>query len=223
MAIEFKRTKYKGGFPVFWRGNREALPGDFKLKGTYPEGTLLKEGTPIKLDFANMECKICKSALVVTGGTTSAPRVVKGSMFQVGDTVKIGESNSTIKSIDTTNADKIGESNSTIKSIDTTNADKTGESNSTIKSIDTTNADYDVLTFTAAVTGATQGATLLSDDDLPDAVIETTKEYTTKHGFPVVSAAYGARILKDVAYPVPEAWLEGYSLKNNHEIKYIRQ
>ena len=205
MAIEFKRTKYKGGSPVFWRGNREALPGDFTLKGTYPEGTLLKEGTPIKLDFANMECKICKSALVVTGGTTSAPRVVKGSMFQVGDTVKIGESNSTIKSIDTTNADKID------------------ESNSTIKSIDTTNADYDVLTFTAAVTGATQGATLLSDDDLPDAVIETTKEYTTKHGFPVVSAAYGARILKDVAYPVPEAWLEGYSLKNNHEIKYIRQ
>lgn len=187
MAIEFKRTKYKGGFPVFWRGNREALPGDFTLKGTYPEGTLLKEGTPIKLDFANMECKICKSALVVTGGTTSAPRVVKGSMFQVGDTVKIGESNSTIKSIDTTSA------------------------------------DYDVLTFAAAVTGATQGATLLSDDDLPDAVIETTKEYTTKHGFPVVSAAYGARILKDVAYPVPEAWLEGYSLKNNHEIKYIRQ
>ena len=54
MAIEFKRTKYKGGFPVFWRGNREALPGDFTLKGTYPEGTLLKEGTPIKLDFANM-------------------------------------------------------------------------------------------------------------------------------------------------------------------------
>ena len=205
MAIEFKRTKYKGGSTVFWRGNREALPGDFTLKGTYPEGTLLKEGTPIKLDFANMECKICKSALVVTGGTTSAPRVVKGSMFQVGDTVKIGESNSTIKSIDTTNADKID------------------ESNSTIKSIDTTNADYDVLTFTAAVTGATQGATLLSDDDLPDAVIETTKEYTTKHGFPVVSAAYGARILKDVAYPVPEAWLEGYSLKNNHEIKYIRQ
>ena len=93
MAIEFKRTKYKGGFPVFWRGNREALPGDFTLKGTYPEGTLLKEGTPIKLDFANMECKICKSALVVTGGTTSAPRVVKGSMFQVGDTVKLAESN----------------------------------------------------------------------------------------------------------------------------------
>ena len=187
MAIEFKKTKYKGGFPVFWRGNREALPGDFTLKGTYPEGTLLKEGTPIKLDFANMECKICKSALVVTGGTISAPRVVKGSMFQIGDTVKIGESNSTIKSIDTTSA------------------------------------DYDVLTFAAAVTGATQGATLLSDDDLPDAVIETTKEYTTKHGFTVVSAAYGARILKDVAYPVPEAWLEGYSLKNNHEIKYIRQ
>lgn len=30
-------------------------------------------------------------------GTTSAPRVVKGSVFQMGDAVKIGESSSTIK------------------------------------------------------------------------------------------------------------------------------
>lgn len=40
-----------------------------------------------------------------------------------------------------------------------------------------------MLTFATAVTGATQGATLLSDDDLPDAVVKTTKEYITKNGF----------------------------------------
>lgn len=187
MSIVFEKRKIKGGFPVFWRGEREVLPGDFKLKGTYPEGTILKESTPIKLDFENMECTICKSARVLNGGTTTKPRVVKGSMIQIGDTVKIGESSSAVNSIDSSNA------------------------------------EYDVLTLAAAVTGATAGADLLTGDDIPDAVIETTKEYTTKNGFPVVSAAYGARILKDVAYPVPDTWLEGYCLKTNHEIKYIRQ
>ena len=55
MAIKFEKTQVKGGFPVFWRGEREVLPGDFAAKGTYPEGTILKEGTPIKLDIENME------------------------------------------------------------------------------------------------------------------------------------------------------------------------
>ena len=103
MAIKFEKTQIKGGFPVFWRGECEVLPGDFKLKGTYPEGMKLKEGTPIKIDFENMECTICKSARIVEGGTTTKPRVVKGSMFQANDAVKIGESTGTIKSISTTN------------------------------------------------------------------------------------------------------------------------
>lgn len=187
MAIKFEKTQIKGGFPVFWRGECEVLPGDFKLKGTYPEGMKLKEGTPIKIDFENMECTICKSARIVEGGTTTKPRVVKGSMFQANDAVKIGES--------------------------------TG----TIKSISTTNESYDEITLNAAMAEAIAGADLLGGDELPDAVIETTKEYTTTNGFPTVPAAYGARILKDVAYPVPDAWLQGYSMKNNPEIKYIRQ
>lgn len=64
MAIVFEKTKVKGGFPIFWRGEFAVLPGDFKLKGTYPEGTKIPKGTPIKLDFDNMECSICKSARV---------------------------------------------------------------------------------------------------------------------------------------------------------------
>ena len=54
MAIVFEKTKVKGGFPIFWRGEFAVLPGDFKLKGTYPEGTKIPKGTPIKLDFDNM-------------------------------------------------------------------------------------------------------------------------------------------------------------------------
>ena len=107
MAIVFEKTKVKGGFPIFWRGEFAVLPGDFKLKGTYPEGTKIPKGTPIKLDFDNMECSICKSARVLSGGTTTAPHVKKGSMLQVGDAVKVGESNSTVKSIDTKNASEL--------------------------------------------------------------------------------------------------------------------
>ncbi len=187
MAIKFEKTQVKGGFPVFWRGEREVLPGDFAVKGTYPEGTILKEGTPIKLDFENMECIICKSARIVEGGTTTKPRVIKGSMFQINDAVKVGDSSGTIKSISTANE------------------------------------SYDEITLSAAMTEAVAGADLLGGDEIPDAVIETTKEYTKANGFPTVSAAYGARILKDVAYPIPETWLQGYSMKNNPEIKYIRQ
>lgn len=188
MAIEFKKKKIAGGFPVFWRGEFGVLPGDFKLKGTYPEGTVIPKSTPIKLDFQNMECSICKSARVIAGGTTTSPRVVKGSLFQTGDTVKIGEATSTVKSIDRSNK------------------------------------DYDILTFATAVAGATEGTDILSDENIPNAVVETTKEYTTTNGFPVVSAGCRGVILRDVAYPVPEAWLQdGYCMKNNHEIKYIRQ
>ena len=153
MAIVFEKTKVKGGFPIFWRGEFAVLPGDFKLKGTYPEGTKIPKGTPIKLDFDNMECSICKSARVLSGGTTTAPHVKKGSMLQVGDAVKVGESNSTVKSIDTKNA------------------------------------DYDVITFAAAVTGATEGVDVLSDDNLPDAVVETDMVYSANNGFQTVSAA----------------------------------
>ena len=166
MAIVFEKTKVKGGFPIFWRGEFAVLPGDFKLKGTYPEGTKIPKGTPIKLDFDNMECSICKSARVLSGGTTTAPHVKKGSMLQVGDAVKVGESNSTVKSIDTKNA------------------------------------DYDVITFAAAVTGATEGVDVLSDDNLPDAVVETDMVYSANNGFQTVSAGYAGIILKDVAYPL---------------------
>ena len=35
MAIKFEKTQVKGGFPVFWRGEREVLPGDFAVKARY--------------------------------------------------------------------------------------------------------------------------------------------------------------------------------------------
>ena len=188
MAIEFEKGQIKGGFPVFWRGECKVIHGDFKIKQTFPEGTLIRKGTPIALDFANMECTVCKAVKIVSGGTTSAPRIVKGSLVQVGDKLKIGENEQAINSIDRSNA------------------------------------DYDVVTLAAALTGATANAFAVVGTDVPNAVVETDKEYKTNMDFQTVSAGYDVIILKEVAYPMPEDWLlGGWCMKNNPSIKYVRQ
>lgn len=69
-----------------------------------PEGVDVPAGTLIDLDLETREGKIVKNAVVVTGGTTSAPRVAKGHFFQVGDFVFVTGSAVTITGIDTTNA-----------------------------------------------------------------------------------------------------------------------
>ena len=107
MGIEFSKTAYPGTFPPFWRGEVKVLPGDFKVKQTFAEGTLLKHGTPIQLDFVNMECGVVKVAKVLAGGTTTIPRVTKGTLLKVGDVVmKLGKTDvsPSISAIDTTNA-----------------------------------------------------------------------------------------------------------------------
>lgn len=188
MAIEFEKGKIKGGFPVFWRGECKVLPGDFKLKQIFPEGTLIRKGTPIALDFAKMECSVCKAVKIVSGGTPLAPRVVKGSLVQIGDKLKIGG-----------------------------NAQ-------TINNIDKTNADYDVLTLAAALTDATANAFAVVGTDVPNAVVETDKEYKTNMDFQTVSAGYDVVILREAVYPMPEEWLlGGWCMKNNPSIKYVRQ
>ena len=183
MAIEFEKGQIKGDFPVFWRGECKVLPGDFKLTNKLPEGTKVKKGTPIKLDFDRMECKLCKAIKVIAGGTTTNPRIAKGSFVVKGEA--IGEQ--------------------------------------TVSSINSTNADYDELTLSAANEAAVEGAILAVGTDLPDAVVETTFTYTKKMSFQTVSAGYEVIILKDVAYPVPSDWLQGWKLKNCSTIGYIRQ
>lgn len=184
MGLVFGNTDYKGSFPVFWRGEAKVLPGDFKLTDDLPEGTVVKKGTPIKLDFANMQATLCKAIKVVAGGSTTAPRVEKGS--HVVATEEIGST--------------------------------------TVSKIDTTNTDYDVITLAAAESGATEGSILAVGDNEPNAVVEKDVTIKKNMGFSTVSAAFDVVILKDVAYPVADAWLTGgMCMKNNHSIKYIRQ
>jgi len=206
MGVEFNKNGIGGDFPVFWRGECKVLPGDYKLKQTFAEGDLLRKGTPLQIDFENMEAGVVKVAKVLAGGTTAKPRVVKGSLLKSGDVVM-----------------KLGKN----------------DLSPSVSSIDTSNSDYDVITLSAAITGLAEGAFLQECSAyvpaagevaavpsvplyVPDAVIETNKEYSL-NGFQTVSAGYDVLILKCVAYPVPSEWLEGFSLKNNHSIKYVKQ
>lgn len=183
MGISLNRTTIQGNFPVFWRGECKVLPGDFKLTDTLPDGTVIKKGTPIKIDFDNMQCTLCKAVEVVAGGTTTKPRIKKGSHVAVDETV----------------------------------------GSQKISSIDTSNADYDELTLAASESTATTGAIIAIGSNIPDAVVERDKVIDANNSFNTVSAGYEVVILKDVAYPVADAWLTGYSMKNNPSIKYVRQ
>ena len=312
MGISFERTAYAGNMPPFWRGEFKVLPGDFKLKQAFAEGTILKAGTPIQIDFANMECAVVKVAKVLAGGTTTIPRVTKGTLLKVGDNVmKLGKTDVSraISSIDTSNADydaitldgaivgltagdffqecsavgaaavkgvhkiTIGTNATagdkiTIDGVDYTFAAAAGEGVFAVGATalasaanleDALSAQYDnifsvkadgaKLVFTQLVAGVgaipvisvtqTGGGTLAATVatttaavagvpaaplyELPDAVIETTKEYSPTKGFQTVSAGYEGIVLKEVVYPIPSSWLEGFSLKNNHSIKYIKQ
>lgn len=90
-------------------------------------GGYLYKGCPMFVETVSSEryARPVKTAVVVTGGTTSAPRVSKNHLFKVGDFVYVS-------------GDAV-----------------------TINSIDVSNVDYDVLTLSAACTGATANAYLL--------------------------------------------------------------
>ena len=107
MAIDFKKTQLSGHTPEIWRGECKILPGGFKPVQNFPVGTVLHRGTPIHVDFEAMSAAVCKTAKVLAGGTTTAPRIAKGHYFVAGDVVmKLGVTDKSpiIKSIDTANA-----------------------------------------------------------------------------------------------------------------------
>lgn len=106
MGIQFSTKNLAGNVEVFWREDRKVLPGGFQIKQEFANGTIIPKGTfgQILLSDSN-KFAVCKVAEVVSGGTTSAIRVKKGSLFQVGDYVmKVGKTDAspTISSIDRT-------------------------------------------------------------------------------------------------------------------------
>ena len=194
MAIEFKKTAFSGHVPEIWRGEAKMLPAGFKPANTLVAGMVLHRGTPVFVDFENRSAAVCKAAVVLKGGTTSAPRVAKGLYFAAGDKVS-----------------------------------KVGGASATIKSIDASNAEYDVLTLSAAITGLAENDVLVESATdgvakyTPNAVVGAVLE-VKNNAIPTIDVAYDAVVLSpSLATPILADWLNGFCLKSNPNILFIKQ
>jgi hypothetical protein len=83
--------------------------GGFTLAADTPSsvstGYILK-GLPMNVNYASRVAEIVKTAIVITGSTTTATRVTKGGLFIVGDVIAnvLSGNGVVITGIDTTNA-----------------------------------------------------------------------------------------------------------------------
>lgn len=210
MAIDFKKTQLSGHTPEIWRGECKILPGGFKPVQNFPVGTVLHRGTPIHVDFEAMSAAVCKTAKVLAGGTTTAPRIAKGHYFVAGDVVmKLG----------------VTDKSPIIKSIDTANAEYDVL---TFASAIAGLAEGDIL-VEASAAAAAEGdneAVPVAPLYTPNMVVGAVKEFTGK-GLPTIDAAYEAVVLyPSLNFPLLEDWLINpgkVCLKANPNILFIKQ
>lgn len=210
MAIGFKKTQLSGHTPEIWRGECKILPGGFKPVQNFPVGTVLHRGTPIYVDFEAMSAAICKTAKVLAGGTTTAPRIAKGHYFVAGDVVmKLG----------------VTDKSPIIKSIDTANAEYDVL---TFASAIAGLAEGDILVEASAAAAAEGDNEAVPAAPLytPNMVVGAVKEFTGK-GLPTIDAAYEAVVLyPSLNFPLLEDWLINpgkVCLKANPNILFIKQ
>lgn len=210
MAIDFKKTQLSGHTPEIWRGECKILPGGFKPVQNFPVGTVLHRGTPIHVDFEAMSAAVCKTAKVLAGGTTTAPRIAKGHYFVAGDVVmKLG----------------VTDKSPIIKSIDTANAEYDVL---TFASAIAGLAEGDILVEASAAAAAEGGNEAVPAAPLytPNMVVGAVKEFTGK-GLPTIDAAYEAVVLyPSLNFPLLEDWLINpgkVCLKANPNILFIKQ
>lgn len=210
MAIGFKKTQLSGHTPEIWRGECKILPGGFKPVQNFPVGTVLHRGTPIYVDFEAMSAAVCKTAKVLAGGTTTAPRIAKGHYFVAGDVVmKLG----------------VTDKSPIIKSIDTANAEYDVL---TFASAIAGLAGGDILVEASAAAAAEGDNEAVPAAPLytPNMVVGAVKEFTGK-GLPTIDAAYEAVVLyPSLNFPLLEDWLINpgkVCLKANPNILFIKQ
>lgn len=210
MAIDFKKTQLSGHTPEIWRGECKILPGGFKPVQNFPVGTVLHRGTPIHVDFEAMSAAVCKTAKVLAGGTTTAPRIAKGHYFVAGDVVmKLG----------------VTDKSPIIKSIDTANAEYDVL---TFASAIAGLAEGDILVEASAAAAAEGDNEAVPAAPLytPNMVAGAVKEFTGK-GLPTIDAAYEAVVLyPSLNFPLLEDWLINpgkVCLKANPNILFIKQ
>ena len=198
MAIEFKRTQYAGDTPVFWRGEAKILPGGFKLLQTFPKGTRIRRGTPLYIVPGTLTANVVKHAVVIAGGTTTAPRVTKNSYFQAGDLVM----------------DITGNIGRAITAIDTTNSEY--DVLTFASALTGVAADAHLVEASAA--------TASEPKFVPNMVTGETTEPLDGADQDTISAAYDCVVLLGYATKLPAAWLNaGVGLKSNPKIIYVKQ
>lgn len=197
MGVKFTPETKEGNMPVFWRGEAKILPGGYKLLQTFPKGTRIPRGTLVSIMPGTLTAGISKHAEVVTGDTTTKPRVKKGHLFQAADVVmKAGETTGvTISSIDASNAD-----------YDTI----------TLSAAITGLAAGDILLEATATTSS-------EEKYVPNGVVGETTDPLNGDDSDTVSVAYEAVVLRGYVPDPPEAWLQGITLKNNPNIIFIKQ
>ena len=210
MAIDFKKTQLSGHTPEIWRGECKILPGGFKPVQNFPTVQLNLRHTPIYVDFEAMSAAVCKTAKVLAGGTTTAPRIAKGHYFVAGDVVmKLG----------------VTDKSPIIKSIDTANAEYDVL---TFASAIAGLAEGDILVEASAAAAAEGDNEAVPAAPLytPNMVVGAVKEFTGK-GLPTIDAAYEAVVLyPSLNFPLLEDWLINpgkVCLKANPNILFIKQ
>jgi hypothetical protein len=245
MAIEFKKTTIKGHTPEIWRGECKMLPGGFKPKNNIPVGSVVYRGVPVEVNFSEMSAAVIKIASVLSGGTTSKPRIAKGHLFAVGDVIaKVGKEDKsvTISSIDTGNADyDVLNLSAAITGLSNGDAIVEATEYGYIDAESTTEGALKVVA-SGATTGQINLAdvtpylgekTLAANDYVllqksvakytPNMVNGAVKEFNGK-GLPTIDAAYEAVVLyPSLNFPILPEWLNGCCLKSNPNILFIKQ
>lgn len=198
MAISFARTAYSGKQQVFWRGESRVLPAGFKPKQTFSVGTILKRGALVTVDFSDLSAAVVKVGTVITGGTTTKPRVSKDNYFEVGDKViKVGETAA-----------------KTISAIDRSNAEY---------DVITLNSAISGLAAGDFLIEADDSGETATQKYAPNAVLTEDKEILA-NDITTLDCAFGAVVIKDVVPAFPASWLTGgICLAGNPNIVYIRQ
>lgn len=247
MGISFARQSFGGSFPEIWRGECKMLPAGFKLTSTISVGTVIRRGTLVEVDFSNLTAKVAKRAVVLAGGTTTKPRIGKGHLFAVGDVVTkegSGSASPTISAIDTSNAsydtltlsaaytglttDDVLVESTAYGYYDAESTDEgalkvvaSGASDGQVN-LSTANANY----HGSKTLAANDYVVLKNAEELctPNMVVGEELKYSDK-GIPTLDVAYQALVIRpNLLYVVPDKWLDGgCCLKNNHEIKFIKQ
>lgn len=245
MAIEFKKTGYKGHTPEIWRGECKMLPGGFKPKNKISTGTVLNRGTLAQVFFDTMEAAVIKLATVLSGGTTSKPRVGKGHLFAAGDIVsKVGKDDKSVSvsSIDTSNAEYdvlnlsaaisgLAANDVLVESVEYGYIDAESGDSGALKIVASDASDGDIAL--ASVTPYLGEKTLQANDYVvlqkakplytPNMVVGAVKEFNGK-GLPTIDAAYEAVVLyPSLNFTVLPEWLNGCCLKSNPNILFIKQ